>query len=484
MKKTLLAMMIATASSGAYAIDPFTPLSPIDYASAGLNQATKPFALPAGWKATFVTDRATLSAQDSRYDWTQADGTYGNWDMIAVDGANIYIPFEVQQGAGLARYDRNTGIATTLISGNNTGIFESDPSLWNKLNDDFGAFDPATYTPFGTVVTGEEWAGNGRMFEVLNPGTATGVGDANARWLSSIPSVSHEGIRFDGSGNMYFVDEDHSGSVYKFTPKTAGDLSVGQTFVLSVDNFASTGGVADETAYTTANSAAERTGDASWVAMTDADGNPLGSEDPFDYANRGGRSAADEAGGTPYGRPEDLAVRTLADGREALVLATTGEDKVYTIALNADGATAEVITFVDSNATPDNLGNDPIGNASGTTYGLNNPDNVAVDIDGDVFIIEDQNPGDVWLAHDVDGDGMAESVDLFVGLGEFGSEPTGFIFDPFTGGYLISIQHPSDGNDAIWSITQEASVVPIPAAAWLFGSAVLGLVGVSRRKRA
>lgn len=31
-------------------------------------------------------------------------------------------------------------------------------------------------------------------------------------------------------------------------------------------------------------------------------------------------------------------------------------------------------------------------------------------------------------------------------------------------------------------ITIRASVVPVPAAIWLFGSALMGLVGVSRRK--
>lgn len=33
------------------------------------------------------------------------------------------------------------------------------------------------------------------------------------------------------------------------------------------------------------------------------------------------------------------------------------------------------------------------------------------------------------------------------------------------------------------SITVEASVVPVPAAVWLFGSGILGLIGVARRKK-
>jgi len=43
----------------------------------------------------------------------------------------------------------------------------------------------------------------------------------------------------------------------------------------------------------------------------------------------------------------------------------------------------------------------------------------------------------------------------------------------------------ADGNSDSFRIdTLEVSAVPIPAAAWLFGSAILGLVGFSRRKRA
>ncbi|HFD32315.1 MAG TPA: VPLPA-CTERM sorting domain-containing protein [Gammaproteobacteria bacterium] len=36
-----------------------------------------------------------------------------------------------------------------------------------------------------------------------------------------------------------------------------------------------------------------------------------------------------------------------------------------------------------------------------------------------------------------------------------------------------------------WAVqTGDVSAVPVPAAAWLFGSGLLGLVGAARRKRA
>jgi secreted PhoX family phosphatase len=84
------------------------------------------------------------------------------------------------------------------------------------------------------------------------------------------------------------------------------------------------------------------------------------------------------------------------------------------------------------------------------------------------------------MATDANNDGVAEKIDLFASLGPFGSEPTGLIFDPRTGGFLVSIQHPSSNNDAVWSVA--AAPVPVPGAVWLFGSAIAGL-GAMRRKR-
>jgi hypothetical protein len=43
---------------------------------------------------------------------------------------------------------------------------------------------------------------------------------------------------------------------------------------------------------------------------------------------------------------------------------------------------------------------------------------------------------------------------------------------------------PFNGVTGNWTITGVVSAVPVPAAAWLFGSGLLGLVGVARRRRA
>jgi hypothetical protein len=78
--------------------------------------------------------------------------------MVALDPTNryIYIPMEVGQGAGLARYDTQTGDFVSALTGQAALPYTTNPAVWDKNADDFGPFDPAEYTPHGTVLTAEE----------------------------------------------------------------------------------------------------------------------------------------------------------------------------------------------------------------------------------------------------------------------------------------------------------------------------------------
>ncbi len=446
-KKIIFAAVFAAMSGVTHASGPyFEPLSEPNTATDAASFNNNPFVLPPNFSQEFVASRTSLAA-DFAAKGEVYPATFGNWDMLDFGGDNaeyVFIPHEVGDGAGLTRLNRNTGEAVVLLQGIPAHPFDSDPTDgWDHMNDNFGALDPAKWTPAGTLVIAEEWASNGRMFELLNPATATSPADAHWRWLTSIPSVSHEGVQFDKAGNMYFVDENSSGSIYRFEPKVKYDLSKGRTSVLVVN-----GGGVDSV-----------TGHAQWIPITDMDNNAITTADPFDYANRGGRAAADEIGGTGYNRPEDLTVVTLASGNQAIIFTATGEDAGYSVEL-IDEASAMVREFFNSASTPDTLGNHPVGNGGGdaTVYGLNNPDNLAADVAGNVFIIEDQNPGDIWMAIDEDKDGVAEAVALFASLGKYGSEPTGFRNDPrdpFT--WYVNIQHPSTygNNDALWVIKHD-----------------------------
>lgn len=446
---TSAALLVSVAS----AAPPLSPGTALDGSKAGLpiggvEEGRRPYDLPPGYKQTKITDRATLTPMG-------LPGTFGNWDMVAFAapegapagaypdaGNTVFIPAEVGSGAGVFRYELGTGSFATLLLGNASGIRTADPGAWDPLNDDYSRLDPATYTPWNTVLTGEETTG-GRLFEIRNP-IASNVAGANVRWLSKVPAMSHEGVRLDEAGNLYTVDENNSGSIYKFVPKLAGDLSVGQSFVLKVDDYS---GAASQGWDSAANASTARTGAATWVPLTDRDGNALTVADPFAYVTTtGGRLAADEVAGTPYGRPEDMVI-TRFGGSEVLVFTATSEDAVYSVVLN--GSTAEVRLFVDR-TTLDIATGEAVGSA------FNNPDNLALDGDGNIYIIEDQEPdvADIWQAVDTNGDAVADRIGRWLTQGVTGSEPSGLIFDPNSPKRaILNVQHPASGNDALWQVT-------------------------------
>lgn len=379
------------------------------------------------------------------------------FDMSSFDniGRFVFIPHETQYGAGLSRYDIKKDEVTVLFRGDEGGATGD----WSN---DFGALDPATWTPRNTLLLGEEWSGQGRLFEVLNPKAAPKA--IRVRELHNVPNVSHEGLRFSNDGKtLYFVDEYASGSIYKIVFGNKGNYSRGQVFILSVSGFA---GDADASY---GFDEGDRTGAAVWIPMTDAAGTALTSIDPFsnDGCFRCGRDAADELGGTPFNRPEDVEVGRLANGNEVLYFAATGENAVYSVEMTG-ADTANVRVFASELYTPKNLGFDP------TDARLNSPDNLAQDAMGNIYIIEDApnggdggRDGDVWFARDVDNDGMAESIDHFLSNRVNGSEATGMIFNPANPAqFIISVQHPRsttavDGQgDALWLFDVSSAATP------------------------
>lgn len=171
--------------------------------------------------------------------------------------------------------------------------------------------------------------------------------------------------------------------------------------------------------------------------------------------------------GTPYGRPEDLEIGTLADGTEVLYLATTGENVVYSIELLPGGASTNVREFV----TADTINAvTVVAVGTGPVSGLQQPDNLAVDTDGNIYIVEDETPGDIWFAHDPDHDGVANELALWASLSTVGAEPTGLYFVPHDPGVAyVSVQHPFSAA-AVFNGNAEAGqigdalvrIVPVP----------------------
>ncbi len=88
------------------------------------------------------------------------------------------------------------------------------------------------------------------------------------------------------------------------------------------------------------------------------------------------------------------------------------------------------------------------------------------------------NDGSLFLNLHYDNISQAVSADIV-----FGNDETGTPWTPFN-----TVDMPSDLNDLEfdgWYLEADAfSAVPIPAAVWLFGSALMGLLGVARRGKA
>lgn len=410
-----------------------------------INEVNSPWQVPAGVSYKNLTSMKEVEGNvaQSIIRVPSLGSNASMFDMVSYDpsGKYVFIPHETQFGAGVTRYSIENDFAEVIMAGDASGNWASD----------YGAFDPSTWTPNDTLLVAEEWSGQGRVFEITNP--MASVSMIQFRELNSIPNVSHEGLRFNrDSTALYFVDEDNSGSIYKFVPTVKGDYTKGQSFVLVVDAY--TGNPA-ATYNNAANVGQPRTGAATWVAITDADGNKLTPSDPFDNATRGGRAAANEINGAPYGRPEDVEVGRLANGNEVLYFAATSELAVYSVEELGNNK-AMVHLAASEIGTPKNLG------FAATTGKINSPDNLAQDALGNIYIIEDWPNsdtvgGDVWFMRDVNGDGVAESVDHFMSLQVNGAEATGMIFNPTKPTeFVMAVQHPTttatlgQQGDALW----------------------------------
>jgi sugar lactone lactonase YvrE len=355
-------------------------------------------------------------------------GDSGNYDMQTVNengpdaGRYLFAPYETSQ-AGIQRTDLRNMQTETIF-------FAPAPG-------DYVAFDASRWTPWGSYLTAEEsWSDPGsppspygRLFEVTNP--LADAGDIEIVHRDILPRVSHEGLAFDKDNNLYFIDERNNSHIFKYTSRkpnaATGDefFARGQSFVLRVGD----------------GTVEEATGKAAWIPLTNADGDPLPGAVIVYGDEVDGRATPDLPAfrGTDFDRPEDVEIKTLRNGKQQLYVATTTNNKVFSIDLER----TEVKLFA-SRDTTDMATGSPAGSE------FTSPDNLAIDADGNVYIIEDQPGGreDTWFAVDRDEDGVAEAMGKWASLRTDGAEATGLYFDPFNPHIAyINVQHPSSGED-------------------------------------
>ena len=232
--------------------------------------------------------------------------------------------------------------------------------------------------------------------------------------------MRHEGIGADQDGAVYIIDELNGGSIYRFVPTTRGDLSDGQLYALRLTGLDDDEQVWNEATYTSKVGAFE------WV--------------PLDMATvvQDADAASNAVHATEFGRPEDVQLI-----KNVLYVANTTEDRVIAINLSNNQLTG----FVQSGV------NLPVENEAARVTGFNSPDNLAAGPTGDLWIVEDNTPSDIWVAKKTN-DGVAAKVELFASLVDPDAEASGIYFgkDPHT--LYVNIQHPAKPlADGTWAIT-------------------------------
>lgn len=382
--------------------------------------ATAPWKLPKGYTQTVVSDETSLNIYDAgRDDWHDMNTVN---ESGAMAGRFMYRTHELRYPAN--QPEGGTVSVVDLETGETT-ILAQDPS--------YNALDGIRWSPWGTVVFAEETTG-GRFLEIaLNDDLVT------AKAIYDRPAVgrlAHEGIDFDEDGNVYVVDEHRGrsvgcdgvvpcgGGIYKFVPDTYGDLSSGSLYVLKVTG-------------------PDGTGMGEWVG-------------PIDAANA--RIAGTTAGGQSYQRPEDLEIID-----DVLYVAITEgprdeNNKEYyegrVISVNLE--TLAVRNFVKAGVNVSVEIGKP--GDEGHQTGFDSVDNLAEAPNGDLIMIEDNKPSDIWFASTKTNDfGASVNVRLFASLTDPGAEGTGIYFSPLDKNTLyVNVQHSAaDDGDATWAITHK-----------------------------
>ncbi len=440
-KRSLLTVAIGTIlSTGTFAAPSVTgPMhfDPIAASAYGLESdpsiATQPWVIPAGYQQYIVSDESDLDIYAGN-DWHDMN-TVNESGKSA--GNFLYRTHEVRPSsandpANSARNDGGSGGALSVVD-LRTGATKE---LTGRA--DWEALDGLLWTPWQTLLFAEEvgsstrpdpdapQATSGLLYEVkLVSRDPTTMESVTVRPL--LGALAHEGIETDAEGNVYVIDEDRRGSIYKFVPESYGDLSSGQLYALKVDNGA-------------------KTGPAQWVALD------------MSQVQINARVAAQAAGATEFCRPEDIerigsilyAALTCEDVDNAANI--NGAGAILAIELGKQAA-AHYVVAPGKNAPVEMQ---PSATTPGMT-GFKSPDNLADGPDGKLWIVEDNAFSDIWVydpnSSDANKDGYRDGVHLFASLKDKPAEGTGIYFgkDPRT--LWVNVQHSGTGNDKTIAIT-------------------------------
>lgn len=224
--------------------------------------------------------------------------------------------------------------------------------------------------------------------------------------LYELGNFSHENIVVANDGSVAYegADMGSNGYVYKFVPNVAKNLSIGNLYVLKLNN--------DD--LTQANAG-------QWVQIP--------NKSPEERNNT--VALAEAAGATNFNGVEDVEI-----GPDGFMYFTAkGTDRVYRF---MEGNTVtDVAAF---NIHIDNVDYDIDGAA--TTF--QDPDNLAFDNQGNLYIMQDGGNNYIWVTgpkHSLQN----PDIRIFANTPS-GSESTGMTFSPDGNFMFVSIQHPAQFN--------------------------------------
>lgn len=282
-------------------------------------------------------------------------------NMLGPQERFLFTSHESGMYAGVTRIDLETGKTDIIIS---------------YLDQDFVNLDGLLWTPWDTLLVGEETTG-GRLFEILNPLSPTNQVEFVQR--PAFGTRRNEGLAIDSRGFLYGVDEVPGGGIYRFRPDqplTPQALESGTLEVLV------------------------------------ADGSVRNLEDGPVNGHWVDASETDFAG---FGRPEDIEI--VGD---QLFVALTSSHEVIVIDLSETESTSvSLFASADTNAP-----------------GLTNPDNLASDPDGNIYIAENitlsrfkGKSNQLWLARAGEPLQPATDVELVATLNSPRNEFSGIFVD-------------------------------------------------------
>lgn len=307
--------------------------------------------------------------------------------------------------------------------------FNRETNTWEVLNQKVTDFSSVVttqrncsggVTSWGTVVTSEESGSSADENEdgyhdigwqvEIDPATGEVMdydGDGTPEKLYALGNFSHENFVSSEDGSVAYegADMGTNGYVYKFIPETPKKLNKGKLYVLKLNNEDLT--LADA---------------GSWVQVPNST--------PEECNNT--TALAESLGATNFNGVEDVEI-----GPDGFIYFTAkGTDRVYRFKEGNN-----VTEVAEYNIHIDNVAVD-LNPLYPTTF--ENPDNLAFDADGFLYIMQDGGDNFIWVTSP---EHTTENPDIRIFANTpSGSESTGMTFSPDGRFMFVSIQHPNAWN--------------------------------------